>query len=163
MWNQLIAQTHFLPNELVIAFLAAMPIVELRAAIPVAIGVFHFPAWKAYGWSILGNMIPLVLLFLYLPRVIQILSTYSPKLHQIFERYFFRLSEKHAKTLDRFGSLFLFIFVAIPHPGGGVWTACALAILFRMHPRFAIPAIVGGVMVSGLIVLSLTEGAVKLF
>lgn len=163
MMQTLIAQIHSLPNELIVAFLAAMPIVELRAAIPVGVLVFHLPPMNVYFFSIIGNLLPMIILFLYLPRVIASLSTYSPKLHKIFERYFFRLSEKHGKALDRFGSLFLLVFVAIPHPGGGVWTACALAILFRMHPRFAIPSIIGGVMIAGLIVLYLTEASVKLF
>lgn len=154
---------HFLPNELVIALLAAMPIVELRAAIPVGVGVYHLSPVSAYGWSVAGNLIPLVLLFLYLPKLVTALSFYSPKIHGVFERYFFRLSTKHAEALDRYGALFLLVFVGIPHPGGGVWTASLLAILFRMHPKFAIPAIVGGVLVSGLVVLSLTEASIKLF
>jgi len=126
-------------------------------------GVFHFSPAQAYIWSVLGNLIPLVLLFLFLPKLITTLSRYSPKIHRIFERYFFRLSTKHADALDRYGALFLVIFVGIPHPGGGVWTASLLAILFRMHPKFAVPAIIGGVLVSGLVVLSLTEASIKLF
>lgn len=157
------ALIHFLPSELVIALLAAMPIVELRAAIPVGVGVYHMSSVSAYGWSVLGNLIPLVLLFLYLPRLISALSFYSPKIHGIFERYFFRLSKKHAEALNRYGSLFLLVFVGIPHPGGGVWTASLLAILFRLHPKFAIPAIAGGVLISGLVVLFLTEASIKLF
>lgn len=163
MIQRLINLTHVLPNELAIALLAAMPIVELRAAIPVAIGVFHFSPLAAYVWSVLGNLIPLALLFLFLPKLIAALSTYSPKMHSIFERYFFRLSTKHAKALDQYGALFLVVFVGIPHPGGGVWTASLLAILFRMHPKYAIPAIVTGVLISGLIVLSLTEASINLF
>lgn len=153
----------FLPNELVIALLAAMPIVELRAAIPVGVSVYHMSPISAYGWSVAGNLIPLVLLFLYLPKLVTALSFYSPKIHGIFERYFFRLSTKHAEALDRYGALFLLVFVGIPHPGGGVWTASLLAILFRMNPKFAIPAIVGGVLISGLVVLLLTEASIKLF
>lgn len=159
-----IAQIHsFVPNELIIALLAALPVVELRAAIPIAVGVFHFSALRAYFFSVVGNLIPLGFLFFLLPKVLVTLSTISPKIHQIFERYFFRLSEKHAEALDKYGALFLLVFVAIPHPGGGVWAASLLAILFRLHPRFAVPAIMGGVLVSGLIVLSLTEASIKLF
>ena len=154
---------HLLPNELIIALLAAMPIVELGAAIPVAIGVFHFTPLQAYVWSVMGNLIPLVLLFLYLPKLITALSRYSPSVHAIFERYFFRLSKKHEKALNQYGALFLLAFVSMPYLGGGVWTASLLALLFRMHPKFAIPAIVGGVLVSGLVVLSLTEASIKLF
>lgn len=163
MTQEILNLIRFVPNELAVVLLAAMPIVELRAAIPVGIGIFHLSPFSAYAWSVIGNLIPLVLLFLYLPKFITALSLYSPKIHGVFERYFFRLSEKHGKTLDRFGSLSLFIFVAIPYPGSGVWTASILAILFRMNPRFAIPSIVIGMLVSGLIVLSITKASIKLF
>jgi uncharacterized membrane protein len=163
MTQEILNLIRFVPNEMAIVLLAAMPVVELRAAIPVGIGIFHLSAFSAYMWSAIGNLIPLVLLFLYLPKFITALSIYSPKMHEIFERYFFRLSEKHSKTLNRFGSFSLFIFVAIPYPGTGVWTACILAILFRLNPRFAIPSIILGMLASGLIVLSLTEASINLF
>lgn len=152
-----------LPHELEVALLAAMPVVELRAAIPVGVGVFHLSPFSAYVFSVLGNILPMFVLYALLPRVIASLSTFSPNVHRVFERYFFRLSEKHGAKLDRYGALFLLIFVGIPHPGGGVWTACTLAILFRMHKQYAIPAIIGGVLTSGVIVLMLTEASMKLF
>lgn len=163
MIQTLIAWTHFLPNELAIALLAAMPVVELRAAIPVAVGLLHMSPLKAYLLSVLGNWVPLVMLFLFLPKWIALLANATPRLHKIFEQYFFRLSKKHEESLNRYGSLFLFVFVAIPHPGGGVWTASLLAVLFRVNPKFALPAIAAGVMVSGLIMLSLTEASLTLF
>ena len=146
---------HF-PHELAILILAMLPLTELRASIPVAIILYHLSPWVAYGLSIAGNLIPLVCLFLFLPWAIGFLSRHSPSLHKILENYFFRLSKKHERALNTYGALFLFVFVAIPHPGGGVWSASLLATLFRMKRSRAIFAIVCGVLVSGLIVLSLT-------
>ena len=146
---------HF-PHELAIIILAMLPLTELRAAIPVGIGVYKMTPWVAYGLSIFGNMIPIVCLFVFLPRLLTLLSRRSPRLHALLENYFFRLSKKHEQMLNTYGALFLFVFVAIPHPGGGVWSASALAILFRMKRPLAIFAIVCGTLVSGLIVLTLT-------
>ena len=150
---------HF-PHELAIVFLAMLPLTELRASIPIAIVAYHLAPWMAYALSIVGNLIPLVCLFLFLPWAIGFLSRQSPSLHTILEQYFFRLSKKHERALNTYGALFLFVFVAIPHPGGGVWTASLLAVLFRMKRSRAIAAITCGVLVSGLIVLSLTLGSI---
>lgn len=152
-----------LPDEVIVTFLAAMPVIELRAAIPIAIGVYHLSPIQAFVWSVIGNLIPLFFLFPLLPKVLIVLSNRSPKIHQILEQYFFRLSKKHGPALNRYGMFSLAVFVAIPYPGTGAWTAAILAILFRMNPRYAIPAIVCGVIAAGCIVLSVTEASIKLF
>ena len=151
------------PFELTTIFLATLPLTELRAAIPVAVTVFHLTPISAYTFSVIGNMIPLVFLFCFLPWFLSFLSGRFPIFHSMLERYFFRLSKKHEAKLNAYGAMFLFVFVAIPHPGGGVWTASTLAILFRMKKTYAIPAIVFGTLVSGLIVLSITLGSIQLF
>ncbi len=153
----------YIPHEVMTIFLAAVPLTELRAAIPIAVTIFHLSPPIAYMLSVIGNMIPLVFLFCFLPWFLRMLANRFPIFHTMLERYFFRLSKKHEAKLNAYGALFLFVFVAIPHPGGGVWTASTLAILFRMKRRYAIPAIVCGTCVSGLIVLSLTEAAMKVF
>ncbi len=153
----------FLPNELIVAILAAMPVIEMRASIPVGIAVYHLTPLQAYTWSLIGNLIPVFLLFLFLPKTITFLSDRSPKMKRFFERYFFRFSEKYAKTFDRYGALFLFFVVAIPDPGSGAWTGCLLAVLFRVHTRYALPAIIAGAVVAGLIILSLTQATTSFF
>ncbi len=163
MIQTFVAMVQSLPDEFFVTFLAAMPVVELRAAIPVAISVYHFSPVQAFVWSVIGNLIPLLFLFPLLPKAITWLSNRSPKIHQILERYFFRLSKKHGPALNRFGMFSLAVFVAIPYPGTGAWTAAILAILFRMNPRYAIPAIICGVITAGIIVVFLTEASIKLF
>lgn len=152
-----------IPRELEIIFLAMLPITELRASIPIGITVFHLSAVSAFGFSLIGTMIPLIFLFLFLPSFLKMLSKHFSPIHTLLERYFYQLSKKHEKKLNLYGSLFLFVFVAIPHPGGGVWTASILAILFHMKRRYAIPAIVCGLIVSGFIVLAITFGFIKVW
>lgn len=163
MIQSLLSLFQNVPHELVVMLLAAMPIVELGAAIPVGIAVFHLSPIVVYLLAITGNLLPLLLVFFFLPKVLHLFAKHSPRVHALFDRYFFALTTKHVSSFDRYGAIFLFILVSVPNPGGGVWTASLLAILFRVHLKYAIPAIVGGILLSGLIVLSLTEASITLF
>jgi hypothetical protein len=51
--------TGLFSKEVVVVFLAALPIFELRLSIPIAVLKFNMPAQKAFLLSILGNMLPL--------------------------------------------------------------------------------------------------------
>lgn len=163
MLQKLIEWFGSIPHEILIIILATLPLTELRASIPIGVTVFHLAPTSAYVLSVIGNMIPLVFLFSFLPWFLFFLSQRFPIFHTMLERYFFRLSKKHETKLNAYGALFLLVFVAIPHPGGGVWTASTLAILFRMKRSYAIPAIVCGTLISGFIVLSITLGSIQLF
>jgi len=57
-----------------------------------------------------------------------------------------------------YGAFFLALFVAIPFPLTGVWSGCVAAILFGIKPKFAIPSILVGMMIAGLLVLAATQG-----
>ena len=45
-------------KELVVLIIAALPIFELRGALPVAINLFHFPWYYALPLAIIGNLLP---------------------------------------------------------------------------------------------------------
>lgn len=51
---------NLIPAEIITIFVSASPISELRGAIPLAIGVYHFGVLKAFLLAVLGNIIPAV-------------------------------------------------------------------------------------------------------
>ena len=51
------------------------------------------------------------------------------------------------------------ILVAIPLPGTGAWTGALVAAMMDMRLKRAMPAIIVGVIVAGIIVTTLTYGA----
>ncbi len=163
MKEALINWISVLPNEVAVMLLAVLPVTELRASVPLAITVFDLSPSKALIFSYIGNLIPVILLFLFLPSVIDFIEKHSRVAHKFLEKYFYKLEEKHKDKYHKYGTLFLFLFVAIPLPGSGVWTGSLLAILFNVNKKFAIPAIVLGMFTSGIIVLLLTQGGVNLF
>ncbi len=69
-----------------------------------------------------------------------------------------RLAEKHAKQLNRFGTLAVFIWTAVPVPGMGTWTGSIIAVAIRMKPRWIIFSVVCGNIITGLIMIFIGGG-----
>jgi uncharacterized membrane protein len=140
-------------KEAAVVILAALPVSELRGAIPLAIAMGFSPA-KAYILSFIGNMIPVVpLLFL--------LQPIAERLRHIpvFERFFnwlFERTRRKAALVEKFEMLGLILFVAVPLPVTGAWTGCVAATLFKIRFRYALLAIILGVAIAGIVVLGLS-------
>ncbi len=150
-----------IPVELATALLAMLPITELRASLPVAITVFGLDPLTALIYSLIGNAVPLLFIFWLLPPLLRYTEKNSVTFHKIMEKYFSYLRSKHEKRYQVYGRIILFFLVAIPLPGTGVWTASLLAVLFGVKPRYAIGAILSGMGLAGLIVLSITQGLIS--
>ncbi len=73
-----------------------------------------------------------------------------------------RLAEKHSKQLNRFGTLAVFIWTAVPVPGMGTWTGSIIAIVISVKPRWMILSVVCGNIISGLIMMYIGNGVANL-
>ena len=139
-------------------FLIAMsPIVELRGSIPVALEVFHLPLWSAYMFSVLGNMVP-VLLLPFLGVVSGAFSRRFSFLEKFFSWLFLRTRKRHERAFELFQDFALVIFVAIPLPLTGAWTATLVAFVFGIPLRRAFPLILLGVIIAAVVVSLITLG-----
>ncbi|MDP8218827.1 MAG: small multi-drug export protein [Candidatus Theseobacter exili] len=140
-------------EEAVVVLISTLPIVELRGAIPVAhwLGINPF---IAYLLAIIGNMIPVIPILLLLGPISSLLS--KNRLGKAFFDWFFERTRKKSAAIEKYETLGLAIFVAIPLPVTGAWTGCAAAFLFGIKYKHAVWAILLGVMCSGIIVTILT-------
>lgn len=148
-----------LPEDVVTFTIAALPVAELRVSIPLACGMGQ-PWVKTLLISYAGNIFPVIPLLLLLEPV-------STKLRQFpaWKRFFdwiFERTKQKADMIQKYEALGLMFFVAIPLPGTGAWTGCIAASLFKIKFRYAFPAIVGGVIIAGAIVMFLTYMGFKL-
>lgn len=149
------------PHWLATLIIGALPVFELRGAIPIALGVYGMSPVSAYIFAVAGNMIPVIPLLLYLDPVSSYLRRYA-----IFEKFFSWLFERthrnHSERFEKYGTLALTIFVAIPLPVTGAWTGCAAAFVFGIKFRNAFPAILAGVLIAGIIVTAVTLTGISL-
>ncbi|NLM97156.1 MAG: small multi-drug export protein [Halanaerobiaceae bacterium] len=150
----------YFSEEMAVFLVSTLPVVELRGAIPLAIGLDMNP-WKAYWLAVLGNMLPVVPLLLFLVPVRKYLREHSEIMDKFFSWLEKRALDKGDKV-ERYGAIGLMLFTAIPLPTTGAWTASLLAVLFRIKFRYAFPAILMGVLLAGIImiILSLTGKAI---
>jgi len=150
------------PPELVTIIVAALPISELRGSIPLALGVFHFSIVKAYLLSIIGNLIPVIPLLLFLESV----SKWLRERFNWGEKFFgwlFTRTKKRSKLVERYGTIGLMFFVAVPLPLTGAWTGCVAAFLFGIRRAWATLSIANGVLIAGIIVTLASLGVIEIF
>jgi len=141
-----------LPPELQVFFLAMLPITELRAAIPVGITILKLPPEAAFIWGVIGNIIPMLLILIVLEPCCNFLMKHSKLFNKFLHILFNKTREKHTKNFERYGALFLYIFVAIPLPGSGGWTGTLIAFLFGINRWRAAATISAGIATAGLLI-----------
>ncbi len=133
---------------------AALPISEVRGAIPLAILKFDFPWYYALLFALIGNMLPVPFILLLLNRASNFLSKII-----IFDRMFkwlFERTRRKGTIIERYERIGLMLFVAVPFPLTGAWTGAIAAVLVGIEFKHALLSILAGVFIAGIIVTVLT-------
>lgn len=133
-------------------FLIAMtPIGELRASIPFGLtkGVNFY---LVYISSVLGNMVPVVIILTLLDPVVKFLSRYSQTFERFVDYIFEKTKKKHKKQVGRSGYWALTALTAIPLPVSGAWTASLVSYLFGLDYKDSFKSIFVGVLIAGIVV-----------
>jgi len=141
-------------KEIVIILVAALPIFELRLAIPLGIIKFNLPVAEVYFLSLIGNLIPVIPLLLFFKYFFHRLE--NLQFLGRFFRWWFRRVERKSKIVDKWGFWGLVLFVAIPLPVTGAWTGTVAATLFEIKVKKAALAIAIGVALAGVVVTVLS-------
>lgn len=132
-----------------ILILGAVPFFEARYAIPLAV-LQGFSPPEAFLLGVAGNLLPVIPLLLFLDPVARALSERSETFSRFFTWLFAR-TRIRSDHYERWGSLALFLFVAVPLPVTGAWSGCAAAFVFGLRFPHAFTAIAVGTVVAALI------------
>ena len=141
-------------KELVVLVIAALPVLELRGAIPVAINMFGLPWYYAFSLALIGNLLPVPFILLFLEAITRGLSRVD-----IFRRmldWLFERTRRRGRIVERYKRIGLALFVAIPLPATGAWTGSLVASLLGLPFKHAFLSILVGVFVAGVIVTCLS-------
>lgn len=136
--------------------MAALPVVELRGAVPYGVAL-DLPLLSVLTVSVIGNMLPVPFIMLFIRQIFAWMKTKSRRLRALAEKLEARAQAK-GDILVKYETLGLFILVAIPLPGTGAWTGSLVAALFNLRIRHAVPIIFFGVVTAGLIMSVLSYG-----
>lgn len=156
MHDLIISWFQCFPKELATFLIAMLPIAELRASIPVAITVYKMPPVWAWFWSVLGSVALGTLTVSVLEPAISYLTRHSDFLGKLWRRYIDRIHRKNRKSFDKWGSLALIIFIAIPLPMTGAFSGAVAASIFQIPFKKAALLISAGCAIAGIIVTGVT-------
>lgn len=143
-----------LGDTLWVFLISAVPIVELRLAIPLAINEYNIDWYYAFLICLTGNILPV-------PFILRFLGPFSEFMGKInilnsIIQWVFKYTRRRGGLVEKYGQLGLILLVAIPLPGTGAWTGSLVAFLLGMDFKAAFYSILIGVIIAGIIVTILS-------
>lgn len=139
------------------------PILEIRGAIPVGVGM-GLSYFESFIVGFIGNIIPIYFIVKYIRPLFDFFGRFK-----IFKKIIDWATEKatrkieESEKLQNFTALGLFLFVAIPLPGTGAWIGSLIANFLNVPFKKAVIPLTLGVLTAGLIVLFATGSVVTVF
>ncbi len=151
-------------HYLFIFLISMVPLIELRGAIPYAIGFIEagepLKLWLCYVIAIVGNMLPVPVIFFFARKVLE-----WGKDKPVIGKFFTFCLEKGHKGGEKLQAkagrgLFvaLLLFVGIPLPGTGAWTGTLAASILDMKFKESVIAVMLGVILAGIIMGLVSAG-----
>ena len=146
---------------LITALLSIAPISELRGAIPFALAKGMPVVW-AYLFCVAMNFLASILVLIFLNtfhRLFYHIGIYR----KFFDSFIEKARRKVGAKLDRYGTLGLTVFVAVPLPVTGAITGTLGAWILGMRKRQIFPAVLAGVAIAGIIVSVIAYYGIEAF
>jgi uncharacterized membrane protein len=141
-----------LKKYLIVFLVSMVPLIELRGAIPYGV-VFGLPLWQTFLIAIVGNMLPVPLIYLFARKVLE-WGRDKPVIGGFFTFCLEKGQRGGEKLQAKAGHglfLALLLFVGVPLPGTGAWTGTLAASILNMGLKKTSLACMGGVVLAGCI------------
>lgn len=154
-----------LPQYLTVFFISMVPLIELRGAIPIALGM-GLPAVPAIIVCVVGNMLPVPIVYFFARKFLLwgARQRYIGKICSFFVVKGERAGQKLAAKAGRGGlAVALMIFVGVPLPGTGAWTGTLGASFLNMGPKATAAAVSAGVVLAGIIMAIVSALGLHIF
>ncbi|MBQ9892463.1 MAG: small multi-drug export protein [Bacteroidales bacterium] len=152
---------------LIVFLISMVPLIELRGAIPYAVG-FSLPLVPSYIVAIIGNMLPVPFIFFFGRKLLE--WGKDKRFIGGFFRWCLEKGEKAGRKLESKAGAGLYValllFVGIPLPGTGAWSGTLAASILDMDFKKSVICVMLGVLLAGVIMLAASLGvfgAISLF
>ena len=149
-----------LTNYLLIFLVSMVPLIELRGAMVMAVGM-DLNYLTSLIVCVIGNMLPVPIIYFFARKVL-LWGADKPYIGKFF-RYCLEKGERGGQKLVEKtgrGGLFvaLMLFVGIPLPGTGAWTGTLAASFLNMGIKSTAASVSLGVIIAGIIMGTLSTG-----
>lgn len=144
---------------IIVFFVSMVPLIELRGAIPIAVGL-GLNKLISFIIAIIGNMLPVPFIYLFARKILEwgkdkkVIGSFFTWCLNKGERGGRKLEEKAGKGLY----WALFLFVGIPLPGTGAWTGTLAASMLKLDFKKTVLAVMAGVVLAGIIMMAVSFG-----
>ena len=138
-----------------ISFISMVPLIELRGAIPVS-QAMQLPVIPSFIVCIIANMIPVPFIYLFARKVLE-WGADKPVVGKFFTFCLEKGNKGGRKLTEKAGRgtfIALLLFVGIPLPGTGAWTGTLAASILDMDFVPTIVAVMLGVLLAGVIMMT---------
>ena len=139
-----------------------VPIIELRGAIPLGMGL-ELQWWQSYLYAVIGNMIPVPFILLFITKIIAWMTKSRVKFFNKIGNWLTNKAEKNREKIEKYSFWGVCLFVAVPLPITGAWTGSLVASTIGMKWWKALLSCLLGVLIAGVIVTSISYGALAAF
>lgn len=151
------------PDWLRVILLSALPITEYQLSIPLGILEYHLPPVLVFSLAAIGAASIFFPVYWGLELLHGLVEKYFPRLLRPLDLLIARAERKLKDRYAKLGALALFLFLVIPFPFTGVWTASLAAVALKIPFKQAAAGILFGMLGGAFFVLILTlAGAVAL-
>jgi uncharacterized membrane protein len=149
------------PPALATLAMSTLPIVE-RLALPIAIAGYHLPVWQAMLIVIVGNMVPITVILLVADKFHKWVSQNSGFFGKTWAKVLVH-AQKKFERYQKYELVGLLIFLAIPLPINGGYTASLIAFVLGLPFKKSWPYLFIGTVASAVIITAITVGLDKIF
>ena len=138
--------------------LSLMPIIELRGGI-LAAKLLQLDMLPAFFICLVGTILPTPFIMLYINKIFDWMR--NTRLVKLVDRLEAQGRSKFDK-INRYKTLGLLVFVAIPLPGTGARTGSLAAALMKRDFKSAMISVAGGTLVADILMCVLSSGLLGL-
>ena len=146
-------------------FMAMVPVIELRGAIPIALGL-GLPTLPSILICVLGNILPVPIIYFF-ARKFLIWGAKQPYIGKICNFFLVKGEQAGRKLSGKAGrgglAVALTLFVGIPLPGTGAWTGTLGASFLNMGPKTTAASVCAGVVLAGIIMSAVSLLGLHIF
>jgi len=141
-------------KELIIFIVSMLPILELRGGI-LAAGMLNVDMVRAFFICLVGTLFPIPFILLFIRQILDWMR--NTRFVKLVKRIEAKAEEK-SKSIEKYKTFGLFVFVAIPLPGTGAWTGALIAALLGMRFKNAMISIAAGTLAADIIMCVISYG-----
>ena len=150
-------------HYLIVFLISMVPLIELRAAIPYGLALaeqFALSPLLIYIVAIIGNCLPVPFILFFIRKILAWMQTSRVGFFRKVATFVVEKGERGFARVQKYATVGLFLFVAIPLPGTGAWTGSLVASMINMPFKKSMLSVFAGVLAAGIIVSAICYGAI---